>query len=83
MDGIFIWNDASWDVQGVYPESTTEGQGSYRDPVVVAMIEAHNAAVAAGGRAPDVSAVPPGGGTAPYADSARPAVAAASAVGGR
>ena len=29
VDGIFIWNDASWDVQAIYPESTT-GEGSYK-----------------------------------------------------
>jgi len=27
VDGIFIWNDASWDIQGIYPESTVEGVG--------------------------------------------------------
>ena len=29
VDGIFIWNDASWDIQAIYPESTT-GEGSYK-----------------------------------------------------
>ena len=48
VDGIFLWNDASWDVQGIYPESSS-GDGSYRDPVVVAMIEKHNAEACAKG----------------------------------
>ena len=29
VDGIFIWNDASWDIQAIYPESTTS-EGTYR-----------------------------------------------------
>lgn len=31
----------SWDVLGIYPESTN-AQGSYRDPAVVDMVRAHN-----------------------------------------
>lgn len=41
----------SWDVLGVYPESTTS-QGSYRDPAVLAMVQDHNARVASGGISP-------------------------------
>ena len=48
VDGIFIWNDASWDVEAIYPESSSS-EGSYRDPVIVAAIEAHNAAVSGAG----------------------------------
>lgn len=29
ISGVFIWNDASWDVQAVYPESQSQ-EGSYR-----------------------------------------------------
>ena len=83
VDGIFLWNDASWDVQGIYPESTT-GDGSYRDPVVVAMIEAHNAAVigSGGGPSKDPAVPAPGWGQAPHADSLREAQAAAGPAGG-
>jgi hypothetical protein len=35
---------ASWDVLGVYPESTNK-EGSYRDPDVVAAVAAYNKAV--------------------------------------
>ena len=151
VDGIFIWNDASWDIQGIYPESTVEGvgesfsltffpafppppfffslsffvlfvffsprpkgpaftlfhpslpknkkrkSGSYRDPAVVSMIEAHNARAMAGGPFEVLSVAVPPSGTAPYADgnvnvkpqpalsssSSRPQVSTASAaVGG-
>lgn len=68
VDGIFIWNDASWDIQGIYPESTVEGVGSYRDPAVVSMIEAHNARAMAGGPFEVLSVAVPPAGTAPYAD---------------
>jgi hypothetical protein len=44
VSGSFIWNCASWDVQGVY---TSSGEGSYADPVVVERIRRHNAAAAA------------------------------------
>ena len=83
MDGIFIWNNASWDIQGIYPESATDGAGSYRDPVVVAMIEAHNSAVASGSRPPNVDAGAPGGGVAPYADGGGGRAQVATASAGR
>ncbi len=51
---MFIWCLASWDVLGVYPESTT-AQGSYYDAVVSQAIRQHNA------RARGV--VPDGGGS--------------------
>ena len=41
VSGIFLWNDASWDIQAVYPESTTP-QGSYRDPALVPLFNQHN-----------------------------------------
>lgn len=41
VSGIFIWNGGSWDVQGLYPESTTS-EGSYRDPETVKLISDHN-----------------------------------------
>ena len=41
VSGIFLWNDASWDIQAVYPESTTP-QGSYRDPTLVPLFNQHN-----------------------------------------
>jgi len=83
VDGIFLWNDASWDVQGIYPESTT-GDGSYRDPVVVSMIEAHNGAVmkSGGGPSGNPSVPAPGWGQAPHADSLKEAQAAAGPAGG-
>lgn len=38
---VFLWNMASWDVQGVHPGSSS-WQGSYRDEVVVRRIQVHN-----------------------------------------
>jgi len=37
---------ASWDVLGIYPESTTN-QGSYMDPEILAAVQAYNSAVRA------------------------------------
>eukprot|EP00884_Botryococcus_braunii_P003248 jgi/Botrbrau1/12924/Bobra.92_1s0004.1 len=48
VDGIFLWNDASWDIQGIYPETTTPA-GSYRDPFLVDLISRFNSEVLAGG----------------------------------
>ena len=42
--------------------------GSYRDPAVVSMIEAHNARAMAGGPFEVLSVAVPPAGTAPYAD---------------
>lgn len=44
VSSVFIWSMASWDVLGVYPESTTS-EGSYRDPDVLAALAAYNTAV--------------------------------------
>ncbi len=44
IDRAFIWSLDSWDVQAIYPISTSS-EGSYRDGVVVDAIIAHNAAV--------------------------------------
>lgn len=43
---MFIWSMASWDVLGVYPESTN-GEGSYRDVEIVNAMAAYNKAVRA------------------------------------
>ena len=44
-DGVFLWNDATWDIQAIYPESTSS-EGSFKDEYLVSLIEAHNKAVA-------------------------------------
>lgn len=44
-DGVFLWNDATWDIQAIYPESTSS-EGSYRDNFLVDLINSHNRAVA-------------------------------------
>eukprot|EP01025_Chloroclados_australasicus_P033448 TRINITY_DN3411_c0_g1_i4.p2 TRINITY_DN3411_c0_g1~~TRINITY_DN3411_c0_g1_i4.p2 ORF type:complete len:293 (-),score=39.74 TRINITY_DN3411_c0_g1_i4:562-1440(-) len=41
VDGLYIWNLASWDVQAIYPDSTTQ-DGSYRDEYVAQLIRNHN-----------------------------------------
>ena len=41
VSNVFIWNLESWDVQALYPLSTT-AEGSYRDPEIVGLINAHN-----------------------------------------
>ncbi|KAK9785590.1 hypothetical protein WJX73_003263 [Symbiochloris irregularis] len=43
-DGVFLWNDASWDFQALYPESTSS-QGSYRIPFLVDLLNEHNSQV--------------------------------------
>ncbi len=51
VSAAFVWCKASWDVLGVYPESTT-AEGSYADARVVQAVAAHNArATTAGGGA--------------------------------
>ena len=30
IDGLYLWNSASWDIQAIYPESTSS-EGSYYD----------------------------------------------------
>ncbi len=61
VDAAFLWNQSSWDVQAVYPESTT-AEGSYRDPVIVDMINKHNTAAMAGEKPTAICAdeTPPG-----------------------
>lgn len=44
VDAAFVWNLASWDVQGLHPSSTNK-EGSYRDDVVVDKLRDHNTAV--------------------------------------
>eukprot|EP00884_Botryococcus_braunii_P004939 jgi/Botrbrau1/14446/Bobra.0014s0091.1 len=41
VDQVYLWNDGSWDVQAIYPESSNE-KGSFRDDFAVALIESHN-----------------------------------------
>ncbi len=41
---IFVWGMASWDMFGVYPDSTTS-EGTYRDFSLIPEIAAHNVAV--------------------------------------
>ncbi|PRW39302.1 Palmitoyl-monogalactosyldiacylglycerol delta-7 chloroplastic [Chlorella sorokiniana] len=38
---VYVWNLESWDVQAIYPISTTS-EGSYRDPAIVQIINDHN-----------------------------------------
>jgi hypothetical protein len=47
VDRAYLWSLDSWDVQAIYPISTS-GEGSYRDQVVVDAIIAHNAAARQG-----------------------------------
>ncbi|CAL8461829.1 g1360 [Coccomyxa elongata] len=65
VDGVFIWNDASWDVQAVYPESTTS-EGSYRDTYLVNLFNQHNARAIGGSAGSAVS-------SASVSDAASPA----------
>lgn len=41
ISALYMWNLASWDVLGIYPESTT-ADGSYVDQVVASMVTQHN-----------------------------------------
>jgi hypothetical protein len=41
---VFVWSMASWDVLGVYRESTSSA-GSYRDDALVASFMKHNTAI--------------------------------------
>lgn len=59
VDAVFIWNLASWDIQGIYPESSS-ADGSYRDAKVCALIKQHNElmrARARGGNSSEVVSV--------------------------
>ena len=42
VSAVYVWCLASWDVLGVYPESTTR-EGSYKEPAIVEMVQQHNA----------------------------------------
>ncbi|GFH11981.1 uncharacterized protein HaLaN_07588 [Haematococcus lacustris] len=44
IEACYVWGKASWDVLGIYPESTS-GSGSFRDDTVVGMVRAHNKAI--------------------------------------
>eukprot|EP01026_Neomeris_dumetosa_P040013 TRINITY_DN33028_c0_g1_i13.p1 TRINITY_DN33028_c0_g1~~TRINITY_DN33028_c0_g1_i13.p1 ORF type:complete len:316 (+),score=40.88 TRINITY_DN33028_c0_g1_i13:404-1351(+) len=46
IDGVYLWNQGSWDIQAIYPSSTSS-EGSYRDEIVIDLIKKHNAAVQA------------------------------------
>jgi hypothetical protein len=61
VDGAFLWNCGSWDVQALYPTSVgrnwrgealpvsaVDGSGSFADAGVMALVAGHNAAAAAG-----------------------------------
>ena len=50
VDGCFLWSTGSWDALAVYPESATD-EGSYFDPVVAQIIDAHNSAARKEGHA--------------------------------
>jgi hypothetical protein len=41
VSAAFIWSMNSWDVLGIYPESTS-AQGTYEDPAIVDMVTQHN-----------------------------------------
>ncbi|KAJ9517676.1 hypothetical protein QJQ45_025138 [Haematococcus lacustris] len=49
VEACYAWCKASWDVLGIYPESTSSS-GSFRDETVVGMIRAHNKAISGGRR---------------------------------
>ena len=42
VSAVYVWNLGSWDVQAIYPGSSS-GEGSFRDPVVAGIINSHNA----------------------------------------
>ena len=44
VDAAFLWNQGSWDIQAIYPESTT-WEGSFADPYVIQKINEHNSRV--------------------------------------
>lgn len=46
VNEVFVWGMASWDMFGIYPDSTT-GSGSYRDFSLMPEIAGHNVAVIA------------------------------------
>jgi hypothetical protein len=46
VSDVFVWSVSSWDVFGIYPDSTSPG-GSFRDLTIVQQIAHHNTAVMA------------------------------------
>jgi hypothetical protein len=46
---VYLWALASWDVQAIHYASRS-GRGSYRDPVIAALIKEHNTYVHAAWR---------------------------------
>jgi hypothetical protein len=44
VDAAFLWNQGSWDIQAIYPESTT-WEGSFADPYVIQRINEHNSRI--------------------------------------
>ena len=58
VDAAFLWNQSSWDIQGIYPESNS-ADGSYRDPLLAEQIAKHNALAMSGVR-PCNDIPPPG-----------------------
>jgi hypothetical protein len=61
VDRAFLLSLDSWDVQAVYPISTS-AQGSYRDEAIVAAIRAHNASAGAAPWCRDPASDPDGDG---------------------
>lgn len=41
VDGLFLWNLVSWDVQGIHPASSSE-EGTFSDDLIIALIQKHN-----------------------------------------
>jgi hypothetical protein len=86
VDGVFIWDDASWDVLAIYPESTTS-EGSYLDTYLVSLFTQHNSAALGLGPAvssasvPDTTAVSPAAAAAASPSPAQAAGPAASPAG--
>jgi hypothetical protein len=40
LDGVYLWNVVSWDVQGIHPASSEYwGSGSYKDPAIIEWIK--------------------------------------------
>lgn len=59
VDAAFLWDQSSWDIQGIYPESSTS-QGSFRDQALVDLINQHNSDAMSGVvPKPECTDVPP------------------------
>jgi hypothetical protein len=46
VSDVFVWSISSWDIFGIYPDSTSRG-GTFRDLTIVQQIAHHNTAVMA------------------------------------